>query len=92
MFTIWQIDLFGNGTFVQPISLGTTFINRHSTVLANICELEQPQGEPLDFPFIGAATMRINNIAPLDDGTVLIEEEIDWAWPLNHRLRLAVWT
>jgi hypothetical protein len=85
-----SVDLFDNGLFVQQINIGQG-VNRHSTILANICELQQPEGEPLDFPFIGAALMRINNIAPLDDGSVLIYVEIDWNWPIPYRIRLAVW-
>lgn len=66
-------------------------INRHSHVLANICEVSRPEGQPeLDFPFIGNATMTIHNIVPHDDGTLLIRLEIDWPYPLDVRIQFFV--
>jgi hypothetical protein len=65
-------------------------INRHSFVLANICEVSQPEGQALDFPFMGSATMTIHNIVPHDDGTLLIRLEIDWPSPLDVRIQFFV--
>ena len=65
-------------------------INRHSFVLANICEISKPEGQPLDFPFIGNATMTIHNVVPHDDGTLLIRLEIDWPYPLDVRIQFFV--
>ena len=86
------IGIFG----VSPIQdVQWTFppgvINRHSHVLANICEVSRPEGQPeLDFPFIGNATMTIHNIVPHDDGTLLIRLEIDWPSPLDVRIQFFV--
>ena len=55
---------------------GTNVINRHSHCIVSICELAQPPGQPLDFPFIGAATMRVHNVAPGDDGVLHVRFEI----------------
>jgi hypothetical protein len=68
------------------------YITRHSMVLANICEVSQPEGERLDFPFMGSATMTIHNIVPHDDGTVMVRFEVDWPYPLNVRIQFAVFT
>ncbi|MER5635655.1 hypothetical protein ABT095_01720 [Kitasatospora sp. NPDC002227] len=87
----WTVDARGNGTFtfdVGPFPAGV--INRHSNVFASICELSQPSGEPLDFPFLGAATMTVDNIAPQDSGHVLLYVSVNWGSPLNFRIHLAV--
>ena len=52
---VWTWDGWGNGTFDIAFPFGTNVINRHSRCIVSICELG---GQPLDFPFIGAATMR----------------------------------
>lgn len=92
MMTLWWVDLRGHGIWIQPVNFGTEYVNRHSTVLANICEIQQPPGEPLDFPFIGAAGMKVNNVAPLDTGEVDLQVEVDWDQDLNFRIRFAIWT
>jgi len=79
----------GHGTFVQPVNIGAG-LNRHSAVFATICELSQPAGEPLDFPFIGGAGMEVRNIAALDSGIVDLEVEVDWGSDLNIRIQLLV--
>ena len=66
-------------------------VDRHSTVLASICELATLPGQPLDFPFIGAAPMEIRNIAPRDDGIVEMWVHIEWlASALNGRINFVV--
>jgi hypothetical protein len=66
-------------------------INRHSFVLANICEVSRPEGQrDADFPFIGNATMTIHNIVPHDDGTLLIRLEVDWPSPIDIRIQFFV--
>jgi hypothetical protein len=81
----------GHGVFDRSTnSAQLPNINRHSFVLANICEISAPQGESLDFPFQGNATMEVHNIVPLDDGTVHFRLEIDWDSDLNFRLGVAV--
>src|ERR1700709_1372102 len=79
--TTW--DGWGHGLFVVAFPFGIRTISRHSRVVASICELSQPPGEPLDFPFIGDASMSILNIAPEDDGNVYMRINIDWGSTLN---------
>jgi hypothetical protein len=78
----------GHGNFIQPVNIAG--VNRHSAVFATICELSQPPGEPLDFPFIGGASMAIMNIAPQDNGTVLLWVSVNWDSDLNIRIQLLV--
>jgi hypothetical protein len=47
-------------------------VDRHSGVFASVSELSAPQRGPADFPFIGAASLSVRNVAPADDGTVQI--------------------
>ena len=88
--SLWWLDTRGHGTFNLVVNFGRENINRHSTVLANICEISQPEGQPLDFPFMGAASMLIRNIVPRDDGQVHLRVEIDWGSDLNYRIRFAI--
>jgi hypothetical protein len=82
---IWTWDGWGWGTFDIAFPFGTNVINRHSRCIVSICELGQPAGQPLDFPFIGSATMRVHNVAPADDGVLHVRFEIDWGSKLNWR-------
>jgi hypothetical protein len=45
-------------------------VDRHSGIFATLTELGAPQRGPADFPFIGAASIAVRNVAPADDGTV----------------------
>jgi hypothetical protein len=45
-------------------------VDRHSGVFTTVTELSAPQRGPTDFPFIGAASLAVRNVAPADDGTV----------------------
>ena len=45
-------------------------VDRHSGIFATVTELGAPQRGPADFPFIGAASVAVRNVAPADDGTV----------------------
>ncbi len=83
---VWTWDGWGNGTFDLAFPFGPQIVNRHTRVVASICEIAQPPGSPLDFPFIGDATMRVLNIAPLDDGNVLLRIEINFDSTLNWRV------
>ena len=87
----WWADFLGvQGQFVGHINFGTSVIDRHANVQASITEISQPSGEPLDFPFIGAAVMTVHNIAPQDDGHVLMVIDTGWGSPVNIRLRFVV--
>ena len=90
--TFWFIDIRGHGVFDRVFTWPAGVINRHTTVFTNICEISQPQGEPLDFPFQGSATMQIHNTVPRDDGSVSIRIGVDWDSDLNVRLRFGVET
>ncbi len=47
----WQTDIFGvDGIFDHNVNFPQGVIDRHSVVLASLCELSQPQGEPSTFP------------------------------------------
>lgn len=76
---------WGSGTFDLRFPFGSP-INRHSRVVASITEIAQPPGGPLDYPFIGSASMRVLNIAPQDSGDVLVRVEINWSSRLNWRM------
>ncbi len=87
----WIADFHGvQGQFVASINFGTGVINRHATVMANVVEISQPAGEPLDFPFIGAAVMTVHNVCPLDTGIVQVVVDTGWGSPLNIRLGFVV--
>ncbi len=88
--SLWHWDIRGHGTFDALAFFGTNHVNRHTHVLASICENSQPEGEPLDFPFMGAATMRIANIVPRDDGNVDLRIEVGWDNDLNLRILFAI--
>ena len=84
-------DFLGvSGQFLATINFGTAVINRHSTVMASITEISQPSGEPLDFPFIGAAVMTVHNIAPQDNGTVQMIIDTGFNSPVNIRITFVV--
>jgi hypothetical protein len=91
-----EAGLFGGFAmtdFIIDIPMGRVSdggVDRHSCVLASICELAAAPGHPFDFPFIGAASMEVRNIAPRDDGIVSLWIHIDWAAPLHIRLNLLV--
>jgi len=89
--SVWQENIvigYGSSDYIFYFPPGV--INRHSVVFANICEVFAPQGEPLDFPFMGAATMGVHNIVPLDSGAVLMRLEADWSSVLNARVQIMV--
>jgi len=88
--SLWHADIRGHGVFDRNFAFPTGVIDRHRHVLASICEVSQPQGEPLDFPFQGSATMEIHNIVPKDDGSVGARLEVDWDSDLNIRVLFAV--
>ena len=86
----WHIALRGHGTFDCEIAFPAGAVNRHSNVLASICEVSSPAGQPLYSPFLGAATMKVHNIVPRDDSKVDFRLEVDWGCDLNVRLSIAI--
>jgi hypothetical protein len=70
--------------------IGSAGVDRHSGVWATICEVSQPLGEAADFPFIGAAELAVLNVAPLDDGTVLVRVLCNWVEALHVKIQLLV--
>jgi hypothetical protein len=79
---VWTWDGWGWGTFDITFPFGSSIVNRHSRVEVSICELG---GQPLDYPFIGAATMSVLNVAPSDAGAVHVRFNIDWHDVLQWR-------
>jgi hypothetical protein len=79
---VWTWDGWGWGTFDIAFPFGRSVLNRHSRVEVSICELG---GQPLDFPFIGDATMTVLNVAATDDGVVHVRFEIQWPNVLQWR-------
>jgi hypothetical protein len=92
-FGLGPFAAFALSDFIIDIPMGKISdggVDRHSTVLASVCELAAAPGNPFDFPFIGAASMEVRNIAPRDDGIVSLWIHVDWATPLHIRLNLLV--
>jgi hypothetical protein len=83
--TYWPIEVIGNGLWNQGFNFPSGIVTPDSNVFANICELTSLGGTP----FIGAATMRINNIAPGND-FVEVQIEVDWNWPLTIRIQFEI--
>jgi hypothetical protein len=82
----WWWDGHGHGTFPIAFPFGTNTVNRHSRVVCSICEIAQPPGETLDYPFLGSASMQILNVAPDDTGTVNVLMAVNWDSDLNWRV------
>jgi hypothetical protein len=83
---VWTWDGSGIGTFDVAFPFGTQIVNRHSKVITSICEIAQPPGEPLDFPFIGSASIQTLNVAPQDNGNVNVRIAVNWGSSLNWRV------
>ena len=83
---VWTWNGSGHGTFDLAFPFGTSVVNRHSKVVTSICEMSAPAGGPLDFPFIGAATIQTLNVAPMDDGAVHVRIAVSWGSTLNFRV------
>lgn len=87
----WQGDLIGvSGIFDHNFTFPAGVINRHAHVLASLCELSQPQGEPMDFPFKGLAVLTLHNVVPFDDGHVELTIDSGWKSPINIRVYFVV--
>ena len=65
---------------------GRDTVNVNSLVLASVCEGNDFQGG-----FLGMATMRVNNVVPLNDGTVTIRIECLWDEWLSARVTICIW-
>jgi hypothetical protein len=83
---IWTWDGWGQGTFDIAFPFGTNVLDRHSRCIVSISELGRPApDQPPDIPFIGAATMRVHNVSPADDGVLHVRFEINWDSILQWR-------
>ena len=76
----------GHGSFIYHVRLPG--LDRHSCILGTITEITDAPGEPIDFPFIGAASMAIMNCAPRDDGVVDVWCQVNWDSDLNFKVQL----
>jgi hypothetical protein len=82
----WHLDFHGgHGEILIHANFGVGNVCHDSGVFASICEVSNP-GEPNDIPFIGAAKMTINNIAPRDDGIVDVWVTVNWNSDLIFKL------
>ena len=89
--SLWQADFIGvDGIFDGNINFPGGVIDRHSHVLASLCELSAPQGEPLDFPFKGDAVFTLHNVVPFDAGNLEITIDTGFDSPINVRVYMAV--
>jgi hypothetical protein len=87
----WQTDILGvSGIFDHNVNFPAGVINRHAHVMASLCELSQPQGEPMDFPFKGLAVLTLHNVVPFDDGHVELTIDSGWKSPINIRVYFVV--
>jgi hypothetical protein len=87
----WQTDILGvDGIFDHNVNFPQGVVDRHAVVLASLCELSQPQGEPLDYPFKGAAVLTLHNVVPFDDGHVELTIDSGWDSPINIRVYFSV--
>lgn len=76
----------GHGTFTYDISgIGVT---RTKGVLATISEVALGPTGQFDRPFRGSATMKVLNISPQDNGSVLLWVQVNWPSDLNLRIQL----
>lgn len=78
----------GHGRIIYHVRLPD--IDRHSCVLGTITQLTDAPGEPIDFPFIGDASMAIMNCAPNDTGVVDVWCQVNWDSDLNFKVQLIV--
>jgi len=65
-------------------------VNRFSTVFVTLTEVRQGDNGNLDIPFLGNATMKLYNVAPLDSGQVDVRGEVDWDDDLNIKVSFVV--
>jgi hypothetical protein len=87
----WHVDLLGvSGIFDQPINFPPGIIDRHAVIHASLCELSQPQGQPLDFPFKGLAVHTLHNVVPFDDGHVEMTIDSGWGSAINMRVHISI--
>jgi hypothetical protein len=88
----WYCDYPGvTGQFQTTTNFGTSVVDRHAVVMVSVTELQQPSGEPLDYPFLGAAVMTIHNVVPQDDGKVIVVVDTGWTdYPINIRLNFVI--
>lgn len=86
--SLWFADFLGvQGIFDGNVNFPSGVVDRHAVVLVSICELRQPQGEPLDFPFKGLAVFTLHNGVPFDSGNIEITIDTGWnAFPINVRM------
>jgi hypothetical protein len=87
----WILDIHGmDGIFDLKATFPAGVIDRHSIVLASLCELAKPPGQSLDFPFKGLAVLTLHNVVPFDDGKVELTIDTGWESPINIRVHFSV--
>jgi len=64
-------------------------INRDSCVVVSITEV-RILGDGTQVPFMGLASMDVDNVVPHDDGILIVRGAIGWDSDLNARLNILV--
>jgi hypothetical protein len=85
----WVQPRTANGSFVYTVNMPPGAVSANSIVTATITELSNSSTSN-DVPFIGDATLRVDNIAPLASNQVQMRVEIGWDSPLLFQVRLLV--
>lgn len=67
-----------NGIFDGTVNFPQGVINRHSHVMASICEMDPEEYPPEGFPFKGAAVFTLHNVVPSDTGHVTLTIDTGW--------------
>lgn len=90
---ITKYDDIGQGDITVTLSnsngvFAPNTIDRHSHVMISACELDQPSGEPLDFPTLGSGSIEIQQVAPRDDNKVDVKLSINTPNRVAYRLNI----
>jgi hypothetical protein len=84
-WTVFRFQFRDHQGYERRINVGC---NGSSVVLASITEVGVFGADVL--PFIGLATMSVDNVVPHNDGTLIVRGGIGWDTDLNARLHILV--
>ncbi|MFJ1450540.1 hypothetical protein [Bacillus halotolerans] len=83
----FTFNLTGRRNFEVRLDL-SGIVNSSSKVFVSISEIGIIGGQLK--PFMGSASMAVQNVVPQDDGIVIVRGHIDWDSNLNFRLSVLV--
>ncbi|MET8681424.1 hypothetical protein ABZW18_28560 [Streptomyces sp. NPDC004647] len=84
--TYWHFeDFHWRGEFVHTATLPTDQVNSVSQVAVSICELNND-----GVPFIGNARLEVHNVAPHNDGRIIVRGQVHWENDLHVRLNYII--